>query len=509
MISNGCGGTLNCGTCPDAGSHDAGYPDATSPDAGAADATTGSDSGTGSDAGPQDSSPAGLNLTAPKCGLVGDATNHVPSDSAWANFTPPAQGGTYTDPLYGCPVKRLTNNVGKGQDVLSVPQYALTGTFSATDAYALLVGADSGSWGVLDLNGNVVVSQATMSAALNRNHSAWRWDPTNDAVLWNTSGNVLYACTINASAHTLTCAAKYTFSEYPSSVVFPDESDVNAHGWVPMVGQATKGSHADLFMFNLSTLTKAAVAYTTVCTGDANSTQPIGDCVHKMTATPNDGFAVGFNSATELPGDRLWEPGFGGLLQIQSKTDHHSDGYDLNGNEVAAYEDDQGFFGSNGSTPIAPCTHTWNPVTVVMSASMVPNQARSCLIDTPAKGWHVSFLDYAVRPWIVYSTQASNDAERWNNDPNYRGPSTSGWAQYDNEILMVRVDANGNPGKTYRLALAHSRENEGYWAEPHAVVSRSGRYVAFGSNAAWGATGCGADSPDNSCSDVYLLGPLF
>jgi len=348
-----------------------------------------------------------------------------------------------------------------------------------------------------------------MNAALSRNNSQWRWDVTSDTVIWNTAGNVLYKCTINSGAGTMSCVSSHVFNEYAHSVVFPGNADVNPDGWVPMVGQNVNGSTADIFMFNLITQTKSAVGYTTTCTGDGNGTQPLNNCIHGVTGTPNDGFEVNSTDTGLNGGDWLWEPGFSGLKNIQTSDNHNDTGKDLLGNEVAAYEGDNGYFNA-GNGAILPCTSTYNPVTVKLSSSMMSNQAFQCLFDIVpqqynSSSWHVSFRDWPNRPWVVYSQQGTNNAERWNNDGSYQNPSASGWALYDNEIMLARVDANGDPSKLYRLALSHSRELEDYFAEPHAVISRSGNYILFGSNAAWGATGCGSDGNPTDCDDLYLM----
>src|SRR6266478_4022756 len=239
---------------------------------------------------------------------------------------------------------------------------------------------------------------------------------------------------------TTCCVSSHVFNEYAHSVVFPGNADVNLHGWVPMVGQNINGSTADIFMFNLVTGTKSAVGYTTTCTGDGNGTQPLNDCIHGVTVTPNDGFEVNSSDIGLNGGDWLWEPGFSGLKNIQTQDNHNSIGKDLLGNEVAAYESDNGYFNAGGRA-VSPCTSTFNPVTVKLSSSMMSNQVFQCLFDVVGQqyhssSWHVSFLDWPNRPWVVYSIQGTNNAERWNNDGSYQNPSASGWALYDNEIML-------------------------------------------------------------------------
>jgi len=410
-------------------------------------------------------------------------------------------------------VKRLTNNVGKGANQSFVPEYATTGAFSQNDLYLLLRSTDAYAWEILDLNGNVVISASTMDGALPNATGIWHWDTSSDTTLWQAQGNVLYKCTFSPSADTMNCAGQHTFTEYPYAVVFPSDSDVNPNGWVPMVGQATMGSTADLFMYNLNTLTKSVVAHTTTCTGDANNSEPMNNCIHRLMATPNNGMTAEFGGSNGMEGggEWLWEPGFSSWVELQSQTNHHNPGKDLSGNEVATWETSNGVFSANGGNPISPCTSTWNPIVTILSSSTTNNgSVDNCLFDVVNQNynsgsWHVSYLDWPNRAWVAYSMQGSNNAERWNNDSRYQNPSVSGWNLYDDEILLVRIDAAGDPAKKYRLALSHSRELEGYWEEPHAVISRSGNYIAFESNAAWGASGCGSDSNDNACADVYLI----
>ncbi len=108
--------------------------------------------------------------------------------------------------------------------------------------------------------------------------------------------------------------------------------------------------------------------------------------------------------------------------------------------------------------------------------------------------------------WVAYSSQGDSAAQLFGNDPNYAPPSASNWNGYDGEIVLARVDANDDPTKLYRLALAHTRDNNAAYDniafDPRAVLSWDGKYVVFDSNAAWSSTGCGALT---SCADVYLI----
>jgi hypothetical protein len=89
----------------------------------------------------------------------------------------------------------------------------------------------------------------------------------------------------------------------------------------------------------------------------------------------------------------------------------------------------------------------------------------------------------------------------FNNNPAFQAPSSKNWQLLEDEIILARIDG----GAIYRLAHARSRSAESYWAQPHAAISRDGKYVVFTSNMAY-PNGC----PDkmyvpNECSDAYLI----
>jgi len=424
---------------------------------------------------------------APICGLTNDATNRVPNATTWTNFTPPAVGGTYTDALYGCPVKRITNSASYGHAIHHY--YATVEPMSAGDTKLIVLDDDSGSWFIIDVNGNVVVSEANMPG--NNNGGMIIWDRTNDNVFWLTAGNALQKCTI--SGNSVNCITNQTFTEYSGKgIVIPNETDMTPNGWIPLFGQNTTGGTFDIFMWNPGTLTKSPV-YTTSCTGTVQGKGDIG-CFHKAITTPNDGIIIQFSSAGtgRDQGNIIWEsPWPATPPHYENITNHEDTGKDLSGNEVAVSEDYQ------DSTTLCG----FNPAVIIL-----PNTVSTCPFNkfSPTNpGWHVSYRDWPAGGWIVYSAQGDNNAERFNNDGSYAAPSSGNWNTYDNEILLVRVDSNNDPTKLYRLALAHSRNvGGGFWADPRAAISFDGKYVIFDSNAAWGATGCGSLT---NCTDIYLI----
>src|ERR1700733_2670811 len=433
---------------------------------------------------------ASPDLTPPTCGLSNDTTNHIPSATAWTDFTPPAVGSTYTDSVYGCAVKRLTNSIAFGQ--AQHHYYATIEPMSADDT-KILVYEEDGFFHIIDLDGNIVVTEANMPPT----NGLVLWDRSDDNVFWQAQKNTLQKCTV--SNGTTNCVTNHTFAEYSGYLVnFMDSTDMTPDGWLPMVGQNSKGGHIDVFLWNPATQTKSP-AYTTTCSADAATAN--NACLHKLISTPNDGIIVEF--ATDGPGaeqgNRLWEaPWTKPLPYVQNLTGHLDSGRDLSGNEVYATEDPLDHPG-----PFGTCVDAFRP-TLLIVGDTTPDGS-SCMFDAPLNpGWHVSYRDWPLSAWVAFSAQGDNPAERFNNDLSYLPPSVIDWSTFDNEVILVRVDVNNNPAYIYRLTLAHTRNvnTNNYWSDPHAVLSFDGKYVVFDSNAAWGATGCGALT---DCADLYLI----
>ncbi|MGC1687900.1 MAG: choice-of-anchor D domain-containing protein, partial [Candidatus Acidiferrales bacterium] len=472
---------------------------------GVAPPSGGSGGGSGSGAGA---------TTPPICGITNNTTDIVPNATSWANFTPPAVGGTYTDGGGYCPVTRVTNFKGNSANA-GCHYYATESPLDISDAYLMLYDCNSGGWFV-DAGptnsaysiGTTILSESALSGKWSHD-SEPTWDRTTPGMFWVTINNSIESCTVNNSAKSVSCSINHTFSEYAGyRISFMDETDMTPDGWLVTVGQNTQGGHIDVFMWNPATQTKSPV-YTTQCSADINSSN--NGCIHKLIATPNDGVVIQFEGSTNPEnGNELWESPWAALSPIelnsggtgaggQGGTDHFDTGKNSSGIEVANFED---FLNNPG--PWGACQDGWRPTTVAMPIAGDPE----CLFDnsTNNPGWHVSWRGYPNTQFVVYSAQANGSAaEKFNNASGYAAPSTSNWNVYDNEIIMILVGSNNNPGDIYRLALSHTRGNPGYfWSDPRAAEGYSGNYVVFDSNSAWGSAGCGSDG-GGDCSDVYII----
>jgi hypothetical protein len=431
---------------------------------------------------------------APTCGKSGDSTNYVPTD--WTTFVPPARGQSYVDATFGCTVTRVTDassEVWSGSYYLPLNMgYATVSPFNANDTYLIL----SDGWRryfVTDLSGNVLVPMSNMPAM---NNTWVLWDATNASVFYYTNGNALMKGTISGAAVATTTV--HQFSEY-AAINLTDETDVSQDGaHVVIVGGDTSGSSPEnVFVYNFVANTKGAV-YTTGCVGSVGG--PNNGCLHKLVQTPDNNIIMQFasdGSGTEQ-GNRMWNGG--PLVALQDATNHLDAGYDLRGNAVYVE------VGNSAVLPglTNPCPSGWG-----LDVREINNPLLAvCLLDQ-VPSWHVGYRGNAQQPWIglsFFDGGRTPSPEWFDNTGNYAAPTASNWKLYEDEIIVARVDANNNSNYVYRLARAYSRSNVDFYAQPHAAISRDGKYLAFNSNMAYAHTGCPANFQSSTgCTDVYVI----
>jgi hypothetical protein len=481
----------------------------------------------------------GPNLTPPICGLNNDSTNHVPTGSAvttvngsasysWHDFVlnVPDVGGTWVDNTYGptpCISKILTNaaSMGAGQ----THNYAITSAMDFGDCFVLAQDANAGLSSQYIINaptpdcakplgawGTTAVDSAHMPSRTS--HNEFVWDVLQGGKFWFAKADTIQSCTITGT-NTLNCSTAHTFLEYAGSGCnFIDFTAMDPSGYIPVICQNTAGGSMEVFTYGTQTDTKNT-PYITQCSGTpVGSNQP--GCIHKVVTTPNHGVLIQFTGASNPEnGNELWDPPFIALSMVESNsggtgaggqggTDHVDAMKDLNGNEVALFEDFQ-----NDPGPWGTCTHSYRTTITLLPLSGNPG----CMYDSPvAFGMDISTRDYPARPWGLYSVQGSQGgisvAESCNNSGSYADPTSSNWNTFDNELLLTRVDAANNFTKIWRLGLTHERGKCGgnnYYSDPRAAISIDGKYVIYDTNARFGGTGTGPAVP----TDIVVMGPIF
>ena len=431
----------------------------------------------------------------PICGKSGDSTNYVPTD--WTTFTPPGKGQSYVDPAFGCTVTRVSDassEIWDGAHYIPISQgYATISPFNANDTLLMLTDG-YGERFFTDLQGNIVVPKGNVPGG---NNTWYLWDATNPSVFYYTSGNSLMKGTISGS--TVTAGTVHQFSEY-AAINFMDKTDLSQDGQhVVVVGGDTSGSSSEnVFVYNFAANTKGPV-YTTGCTGSVNS--PNNSCLHGVTMTPDNNVIIDFagDGTCNECGNRLWT-GATPLAHIQDATNHLDTGYDLNGNAVIVERGNN--YDLAGETNA--CPSGWG-----LDVRQIYNmQSVVCLFDNPPS-WHIGYRGNAQQPWVgvsFFDAGRAPSPEWFDNTGNYAAPTASNWQLYEDEIVVARIDANNNSNYVYRLARAYTRSNEDFYAQPHAAISRTGKYIAFQSNMAYAHSGCPANFQfSTNCVDVYLI----
>lgn len=429
-------------------------------------------------------------MQAPICGKPDDKEIHIPPD--WTTFAPPAVGQSYVDPVFGCPVKRLTNSsveetIWDGSHASLMHYYSTLSPMNATDTM-LMITSIKGVWRIKDTNGALVVPPTKMPSM---NNGAPLWDASEGNSFYYTLGETLYKGTVTGNS--VKSAAVHTFKEY-RGIVSPATADLSQDGGhLALVGQNINNT-MDAFVWSLSKKAKTLV-YTTTCkiSGDVTVNSEPG-CLHKLLLTPDKLLAIDFteDGSGSEQGLRLWDGTK--VTHLQDRTNHIDTGYDLPGNTV--------FIGTGNSYVLTgeknPCPGGWG----LDVRELHELSSAYCLLDKQP-GLHVSYRGGASQPWaaISFFDERKTGPELFSSNSGFQAPSPKNWALYEDEIMLARIDG----GVVYRLAHARSRSAENYWAQPHAAISRDGKYVVFTSNMTH-PKGCptGVSVPDE-CTDVYLI----
>jgi hypothetical protein len=412
----------------------------------------------------------------PKCGKLNDTNVHLPPN--YDTFTPPAKGQSYTDPVFGCKITRVTDAIAMGW-VEATHFYNTVTPFNADDSYLFLYGSAPI---IVDSSGNVVVSESNMPAT---NSSIEVWDTTNPKVFYYTNGNQFIKGTISGTPPnaTVTPTVLATFTQY-SSAVIPGDMDISNDGlhiWLTNALDMGGNQYtADVFPVTLNAGNGNA-------TSAAMGTVMSGVTYHKLQIVPNNGVSVEGNGNRTIynPNGTVYEVPGGG-------TNAHTDwGVDGSGKMVATSIWYAGT-SQNG------CPSGWG----YSLLDLASNSVRLCLNDGIQNGGnasHNSARDTAAGHWIVFSDDDSGScpsSSYWcfNNPTNM-----SGWGLYTGEILIW-----DDLGNTVRLAHHRSRSDENYWAQTRAAISRDGKYIVFDSNYNQSNTSSGTNY-----TDVFVIGPLY
>jgi len=398
------------------------------------------------------------------CGSSDDGLAHVPP--RFNEFVPPAKGGSYADPQYGCTIVRLTD--AKSEFKLAVHhQYSTISAVNQDDTRVMLL-TEWGQGTIVDMNGNTVVAPRDFPGM---NAGNVPWASNSSDTFYYTNGNTLYRATI--SGHAVKSSALHAFTGYPS-VMIPDEEDLSEDGdhlWIVGGGEA--------FLYTISS---GAIG-----PGVDIGVKDAGCSWHKIQITPSNRMLITWscNGAKNGLGQEIYNTD-GTLDWHMFNNSIHTDvGRDLGRNEVAVV-------GRIPDTYKDACPSRGGADVIRLD----PPHRVSCLVDLNSTPSHISYRD-SSQGWVAislfdqgscphYSCFAPRDlAADWQ----------SAWRHFYEEVILVKIDGSA----VLRLAHHRSRSAEYYWAQSRAAISRDGRYVVFDSNMDLENTGL------NNYTDVYAI----
>lgn len=376
---------------------------------------------------------ASISATDPCSGLLTDKANHP-----MTTLAKPALLQAVVDPQFGTTIRRISN-AGTGHVVK--PMYSTIPAWNADESYIILYHTEGAPYAGMHVlyNGKtyeLIKPLNDTAADLEQIH----WDPVDPNIFYYPSNYNNKARFIKYDVRTDTETLVHDFALAPTSC--PNDgtlsfgSDPQYMSWDgnnKVVGLQCGSSKK--ISYNITTDT--VLGTTTINSVNAPVAAPSGNLFHLDAKVYNPAFAL----------QRT--------LVAAVVDEHASIGRKANGADVynvVSFDDAQP--GNLISYDLATGTRN--------------------VIIGPATGY----------PYTITGTHISSVAIK---NPGYVSVDMvgegTGQTLLDNEIVLA--DLNGN--RVCRVAHHHSKEGpQGYWAEPHSVISPSGTRILFGSD--WGGT---------------------
>jgi hypothetical protein len=361
-----------------------------------------------------------------------DTAVHVPP--SYFTFQPPVRGGSYTDPVFGTPIKRIsnarasTNNADGGLLSFVTAEYSTMSPFNRDNTRLIL--QHQSYFGLYDGAGNYLRDLPFAVYAA----SEPRWSRSDASTLYFVNGNTLKRMNVETGASAVVRA----FPEY-GSISGHGESDISFDGDHFVFA----GDGRQIFVYQISTNIKGPV----LDTG--------GRGFDSLYITPNNNVTVTWfePGVNRFQGIELFNRNMAFQRQVTHAGGHMDVTRDVDGSEVLLW------INSADAIPIPNCEN--GIVKVRLS-----DAAQTCLVQYPwGQGVHVSATD--GNGWFILETYLPND------------PSpASGWTTYTNEIMQIRMDG----GEVRRLLHHRSRPFETYYYTPRPSVSRDGTRLVYSSN---------------------------
>jgi hypothetical protein len=391
------------------------------------------------------------------CGLEDDTAIYTPA--SYETFSRPAKGASYTDAVFGCSVKRLTNGVSDFGGPAH-HEYSSMSPFNSDNTRLLL--ATCCAFYVTDLAGNVVVSTTALAIGSSQEP---RWSQSNPSLLYYHDGNALKSYNVATSSRSTVA----TFGAYSAISFGGGEADISDDGdYIVVIGDpGTSNARIHTYRFSTATLSASSLAV---------AGAPLDWC----DMTPNNNVLCMWTASgtSRYQGVELFNSSLGFQRQVLPFFGHADRGRDSNGDEIMT------IIASNDPAPATGCGG--NGVEKVR----LSDSAKTCLLPLYwGESTHMSIN--GPHGYVLVSNVDSNSGGT------AASPAPSGWASqwgtYYNELDLVALDGS----HVWRLAHHRSRTRDSYWHLPRAALSRDGQYVLFDSNF--------NQLPVSDYTDVYLI----
>jgi hypothetical protein len=347
-------------------------------------------------------------------------------------FQPPSPGGTYTDPVFGSTVQRISNamatsNADRGGKLQYITdEYSTASPFNLDNSKLLLV--HQSYFAVYDASA-AYVRDLPMEV---NSSSEPRWSRAEANLIYYVRGNQLKSYDVSTSA----TAVVHTFSEY-AAISGKGESDISIDGDHFVFA----GDNKQVFVYQISANKKFA----TLDTG--------GRAFDSLYITPRNNVTVTWNQSgtARYQGIEMFDKNMGFQRQIARAGGHMDVTTDTDGEEVMIW--------ANAGDPQPVCDN--GAVKIRLS-----DAKQTCLVKFDwSLALHVSAPDSSG---FVYVEAYA---------PGNPTP-TSGWKPYTNELLQVKLDGS----QVVRLAHFRSRPFNSYNWQPKISTSRDGSRVVYNSN---------------------------
>lgn len=384
----------------------------------------------------------------------------------------PAKGNRFKEPSFGTCMVRATDHAAEAPSTFARNDYSRRQAFNA-DNSRFIVYSNDGWWHLYDAStlkhihrlSPRAVNPSTPAQYHMAGDAEPQWHPTDP--------NALYYLPTNGGTTLLKLDVRNNSYQVAADFAgkLPSWGSTARHIWTKSEGSPSADGR--YWGFQVEDANFRLLGY---MVWDLQQNRLAGSIQNSSRPDHSSMSASGrwFVSSSDSNGTWAWSRDFKTKKKLLHKSEHSDLALGPNGQDYYVaidYQSDKGdvFFVDIDACPAVPASAT--------SAPLCP---RTTLFPTYENGssaaLHVSGKGFGKPGWAVistYATKASRDGS---------------WPWYTNKIFAVELKANP---RIYPLAYTRAAGG-GYWAEPHASVSRDFSRVIFNSN--WGKSGEDIDS---------------